>query len=73
MLAGVFTRVLEQLELTESTKAIACEDIFLAVDLLGLSTGRAFDEATRWLSKRDSPLAAGPNLDISDQNGASDK
>jgi SulP family sulfate permease len=49
MLSGIHTRVLEQLEKTETTETITVDDIFLAEDLLGSSTVRALDAAQKWM------------------------
>ena len=49
MLSGIHTRVLEQLEKTETTESINADDIFLAEDLLGSSTVRALDAAQKWM------------------------
>ena len=49
MLSGIHTRVLEQLEKTETTETINADDIFLAEDLLGSSTVRALDAAQKWM------------------------
>jgi SulP family sulfate permease len=50
-LAGVHPHVLEQLELTETTESIPRENIFLAEDTLGTSTGEAYQAAHEWLKK----------------------
>jgi len=53
MLSGIHTRVLEQLEKTETTETINADDIFLAEELLGSSTVRALDAAQNgWMIKR---------------------
>jgi len=48
-LTGVHPRVLEQLELTETTETISLDAIFLAEDTLGVSTLDAFQAARDWL------------------------
>ena len=48
-LTGVHPRVLEQLELTETTETISPDAIFLAEDTLGVSTLDAYQAARDWL------------------------
>ncbi|MBK5101804.1 MAG: hypothetical protein JJE15_12545, partial [Desulfobacteraceae bacterium] len=48
-LTGVHPRVLEQLELTETTETISPDAIFLAEDTLGVSTLDAYQAARTWL------------------------
>ncbi len=48
-LTGVHPRVLEQLELTETTDTISGEAIYLAEDKLGASTRDAYQSARTWL------------------------
>jgi SulP family sulfate permease len=48
-LTGVHPRVLEQLELTETTETIDAEAIYLAEDELGASTQEAYRSARAWL------------------------
>jgi SulP family sulfate permease len=50
-LTGVHPRVLEQLELTETTETIPEEAIYLAEDKLGASTKDAFQSAQTWLEE----------------------
>ena len=50
-LSGVDSRVLEQLELTETTETILKEAIYLAEDKLGASTKDAFQSAQTWLEE----------------------
>ncbi|MFO7678555.1 MAG: STAS domain-containing protein, partial [Chloroflexota bacterium] len=48
MLTGVHERVLDQLEKTETTEAIAREDIFLAEERLMYATWQAWNAAQAW-------------------------
>ena len=48
-LTGVHPRVLEQLELTETTETIDAEAIYLAENKLGASTQEAYRSARAWL------------------------
>jgi hypothetical protein len=49
-LTGVHPRVLEQLELTETTETIDADAIHLAEDKLGASTQEAYRSAQAWLN-----------------------
>ena len=52
-LTGVHPRVVEQLELTETTETIPEEAIYLAEDKLGASTQDAYQSARAWLDDRN--------------------
>lgn len=51
MLTGVHERVLEQIEKTETTEAIAREDIFLADERLMYATWQAWAAAQAWVNE----------------------
>ncbi|NJN55948.1 MAG: sodium-independent anion transporter [Anaerolineae bacterium] len=52
MLTGVHERVLDQIEKTETTEAIAREDIFLADERLMYATWQAWAAAQIWVNER---------------------
>jgi SulP family sulfate permease len=51
ILSGVSTTVWQRLLATETTESIPHEDIFLADDILGVSTHRALAAAQQWLTE----------------------
>jgi SulP family sulfate permease len=65
-LTGVHPRVVEQLELTETTETIPEEAIYLAEDKLGASTQDAYQSARAWLDDRNKEASEAPLDDEND-------